>query len=577
MLRKTVIRRQDQSAQVKNRKLHPVLGRVIGNRSCQYTEYRLEDLLRPQTLKNIEITTDALIQYKKEQKRILIIGDYDCDGATACTVAVKGLRALGFQNVDYLIPNRFKTGYGMSVNIVKLALERKQKPEVLITVDNGISSIDGVDYALSKGLEVIITDHHLPGEQLPNIPTIINPQLPEDQFESKAIAGVGVIFYVLLALRQKMREQREFTGPAPNFMQFLDLVALGTIADCVPFDKNNRILISHGLKKIREGKVSIGIEALLNGEKNNLTEITTTDIAFKVAPKLNAVGRMDDMTIGVRCLLSESKDEAVQLANTLKNHNVTRKQKQHEIQADALRKMAKSDKHGIVLYDKAWHQGIIGIVASKIKEEKYRPCIIFAEDDKGYIKGSGRSIEGINLRDTLAKIAEKNDILKKFGGHSMAAGMSILKKDLDAFSAMFDAEVKGFDQSLFIPVLHSDGDLRKEDLNTETAKAINAYGIWGQGYEEPIFEKKMRVINKRLIKEKHIKLILDCEGQMKVNAMRFFCSEKDYNHVEVGQEYQIYFKLNVSEYLGEEQLSIFIEYMDSIQNENIASKTDAET
>ncbi|MEC8882874.1 MAG: single-stranded-DNA-specific exonuclease RecJ [Pseudomonadota bacterium] len=564
MLRKTVIRHEGHKKKIKNRDLHPVLDRVIGNRNCQYIEYELEDLLRPQALKNIEITTDELIRYRREQKNILIIGDYDCDGATASTVAIKGLRALGFTNVDYLIPNRFKSGYGLSLNIVKQALERKDKPEVLITVDNGITSIEGVDYAISKGLKVIITDHHLPGNHLPNTPTIINPQLPGDQFQSKATAGVGVIFYVLLALRQKMREQGMFEKAAPNFMQFLDLVALGTIADCVPFDKNNRILISHGLRKIREGRMSIGLEALLSDEKSKLADITTTDIAFKVAPKLNAVGRMDDMTVGVRCLLSESEGEAEELANILKNHNTTRKLKQNEIQTDALRKMAKSDKHGIVLYDKSWHQGIIGIVASKIKEEKYRPCIIFAEDDDGYIKGSGRSIEGINLRDTLAKISEKNNILKKFGGHSMAAGMSILKKDLETFSAMFDAEIKQYDEALFTPVLYTDGVLKNEEMNTETAKAIDAYGIWGQGYEEPIFEKKMTVISKRLIKEKHIKLTLSTGEKMKVNAMWFFCTEKDYNNIETNEDYQVYFKLNVSEYLGEEQFSIFIEHMDCV-------------
>ncbi len=233
--------------------------------------------------------------------------------------------------------------------------------------------------------------------------------------------------------------------------------------------------------------------------------------------------------------------------------------------------MAKSDKHGIVLYDKSWHQGIIGIVASKIKEEKYRPCIIFAEDDEGHIKGSGRSIEGINLRDTLAKISEKNNILKKFGGHSMAAGMSILKKDLETFSAMFDAEIKQYDEALFTPVLYTDGVLKKEEMNTETAKAIDAYGIWGQGYEEPIFEKKMTVINKRLIKEKHMKLTLNTEQKMNVNAMWFFCTEKDYNNIEINEEYQVYFKLNVSEYLGEEQFSIFIEHMDCLGSEKKAN------
>ena len=565
MLKKKIIRRSEQKEQIKDNRLHPLLLRVINNRNCQYTKYALEDLLRPQALTNIEITIDELIQYRKQQNKILIIGDYDCDGATASAVAVKGLRALGFSNVDYLIPNRFKSGYGLSVSIVDQALERKEKPEILMTVDNGISSIEGVNYAISKGLKVIITDHHLPGEQLPNTPTIINPQLPQDRIESKAIAGVGVVFYVLLALRQKMRQQKEFKGPAPNFMQFLDLVALGTIADCVPFDKNNRILIAHGLKKIREEHMSIGLKALLNGECSTLPNITTTDIAFKVAPKLNAVGRMDDMTIGVRCLLSESKEEAEQLANILKSHNDTRKIKQHEIQTDALKKMAKSDQKGIVLYDKDWHQGIIGIVASKIKEEKYRPCIIFAEDDEGYIKGSGRSIEGINLRDTLAKISEKDDILKKFGGHSMAAGMSILKKDLEKFSTMFDAEIKGYDQALFTPVLHTDGIIGNEELNTESAKAIDAYGIWGQGYEEPIFERKMTVVNKRLIKEKHIKLTLSCGGKMRVNAMWFFCTEKDYNEIEINEEYEVYFKLNVSEYLGEEQFSIFVEHMESKQ------------
>lgn len=561
MLIKTIVKREKKHcASGLPDSMHPVLRRVIQQRDCGYTEYRLQDLLRPSQLKNIDLTVEKLIEYRETQKRILIVGDYDCDGATATSVAVIGLEALGFKKVDFLIPNRFKSGYGLSVDIVKQALQLARPPEVLITVDNGISSIDGVDFAIENGLEVIITDHHLPGSQLPKTETIINPQLEGDLFQSKAIAGVGVMFYCLLALRQKMKESGYFQiDEVPNFMHLLDLVALGTIADCVPLDKNNRILISHGLQRIRAGKMRPGIRALLDNPLQ-VESLTCTDIAFRVAPKLNAVGRMDDMTVGIKCLLSKTDIDAQRIALILKNHNEERRNQQSLIQNSAMKKLQRVNRRGIVLYDPDWHQGIIGIVASKIKEAHYKPCIIFAEDKNGLLKGSGRSIDGIHLRDILAKIAEKSAILEKFGGHSMAAGLSLHKKDLLKFTDLFEQELAVFSDDVFVATLFSDGSLSQEELSLKTAEALQHYGIWGQGYEEPLFEQKMTVLKKSLIKGVHIKCVLRVDGCLVVNAMWFSQSEKVYCDLNIDQEYRFTYKLSVNQYLGEKNLTLLIDY-----------------
>lgn len=564
-LEKIIVRRKEkQDSNHENTNLHPVLQRVVKQRKCQYTKYDLNDLETPGCLKNIKFVVEKICMHIKNKTPIIIIGDYDCDGATATAVAIRGLQLLGHQNVDYLIPNRFKSGYGLSREIVDQALMRKVKPKVIMTVDNGISSIDGVDYAIEKDIEVIVTDHHLPGEKLPNTKAIVNPQLVGDKFQSKAICGVGVIFYVLLAVRKKMVENGAFKGKkAPSFIHLLDLVTIGTIADCVPLDKNNRIMIAYGLRRIRANQISTGIRAMIEQSKSRLEKITAVDLAFKIAPKLNAAGRMDDMSIGVQCLLSDDAKEAERLAGILFSFNDQRKDVQANMQKEAIGQALSGknkNKKGVVLYHKDWHQGVIGIIASRVKDILYRPCIIFTDDGCDYIKGSGRSIDGIHLRDVLAKIANKHDLLEKFGGHAMAAGLRIKKTALQEFSDAFDSEVASHKKDVFTEVLYSDGPLNPQELSIKTAVAIADYGIWGNDYPEPLFENTMQIKSKRLIKGQHLKLDLSLNNIRNINAMWFFCPEKSQAVLQEGKSYNFFYKLAINEYLGEKRLNLFIEH-----------------
>lgn len=569
-MEKVIVRRKEkQCKESENPNLHPVLQRVIRQRNCQYTKYDLKDLETPADFTNIDYVAQKIFTYIKNQTPIIIVGDYDCDGATATAVAVKGLQLLGHRTVDYLIPNRFKSGYGLSPEIVDQALKRRIKPEVIITVDNGISSIEGIDYALKRNIEVIVTDHHLPGENLPKTEAIINPQLKGDQFKSKAICGVGVIFYVLLAVRKRMAENSAYAGKKqPNFIDLLDMVTIGTIADCVPLDKNNRIMIAQGLKRIRCNQISTGIRAMIRQSKVRLEEITAIDLAFKIAPKLNAAGRMDDMSIGVQCLLSDDVREAERLASQLFSFNDQRKDVQANMQKEAIEQALSAknkNKKGVVCYHKNWHQGVIGIIASRVKDILYKPCIIFTDDESGYIKGSGRSIDGIHLRDVLAKIASKHNLLEKFGGHAMAAGLRIKKSALEKFRCAFDSEVGRHEKNLFNEVLHSDGPLSAQELSIKTALAIAEYGIWGNNYPEPLFENSMQIKSKRLIKGQHLRLELNFSGLRNINAMWFFCPEKYHTDLKEGQSYDFFYKLAINEYLGEKKLNLFIEHVSKNQ------------
>ena len=565
MLEKTIIRRlvRDNTNE-QTAFSNPVLTRIINQRKCQYTSYALSDLERPDNLTNIDKVTDKLLEIRENGSHMLIIGDYDCDGATATTVAIQGLQELGFKNVNYLIPNRFETGYGLNTEIIKQALQSGTKPNTIMTVDNGISSIDGVSFAKSHNIDVIITDHHLPGEKLPETEFIINPQLKDDTFASKAICGVGVMFYLLIALRKKLKE-RGLIQENVNLMKLIDLVTLGTIADCVPLDKNNRTLIHHGLKNIRNNKMSKGIRALIEESNINIKTITSIDIAFRVAPKLNAVGRMSDMSMGVRCLLSTSDHDAQKHVKQLTGFNTSRSELQLSIQNQALDQIKRHDKECkkvIVLFHEDWHQGVIGIVASRIKDLVHKPCIIFASDENEYIKGSGRSIEGIHIKDVLENIATKHGILDKFGGHAMAAGLRIKKDDLDVFEKAINAEVNDYPDSLFKAIQYSDGELASSEISIQTAEALENYGIWGQDYPEPVFENVLKVLDKKILKGKHLKLTLQYEGKQ-YKAMWFFCSETLFETIVTGESYRFFYKLSVSVYLGEKQLSLFIEHFNT--------------
>ena len=566
-MEKRVIQRQS-SDHIDAHGLHPVLARVLNHRSCGYTAYQLNDLADPSQFSNIDVVVDRLIMHLHKQSKILIVGDYDCDGATATAVAVRGLRMLGFVSVDYLIPNRFKSGYGLSEMIIDQALAQSSSIDLLITVDNGISSISGVSYALERGIDVIITDHHLPGEQLPATDMIVNPQLPGDVFPSKAICGVGVIYYVLLALRRKLLDQGRFSREdQPNFMTLIDLVTLGTIADCVPFDQNNRILVAHGLRRFRQGFICHGLRAMLDVIQMDLASITTIDIAFKLAPKLNAAGRMDDMSIGVQCLLSDDYESAKSLAHTLVSFNEQRRDIQSSIQTEALKQVSSSADtsktiRANVLYHSDWHEGVIGIIASRIKDLTHRPTIVFTDESDLFLKGSGRSIKGIHLRDALADIHAVHAILPKFGGHAMAAGLTIKKTDLSCFTEAFHQRIAAHTDECFTEVIYTDGALGADELNLATAQAIRAYGIWGQNYPEPLFDNVFVVKRVRLLKGKHLKLDLMLDHQP-VSAMWFFIPDACIPLITAGIRLRAFYKLDVNTYLGESSLSLIIEHGDT--------------
>ena len=561
MLDRTVVRPSPVNDKPLNSDLHPVLRRIIALRPCQYTDYVLNDLLRPDTLSGLSGVVGRLMRARDEQSSICVIGDYDCDGATATAVAVRGLKLMGFHQVDYLIPNRFESGYGLSVSIVQQALALSSQPAILLTVDNGISSVDGVAYAKKHALDVIVTDHHLPGKILPDTPYIVNPQLENDKFQSKAICGVGVIFYVLLALRRALIQAKLLTEKI-QMIPLLDLVTLGTVADCVPLDQNNRILIHHGLSRMRRDLVSPGIRALCRVGKVVQSQMSSVDLAFRVAPKLNAAGRMDDMSIGVRCLLSNDDAEATRLADQLAGFNSERTRVQDTMLQQALQQVdAKSLRvqQVIILYHKDWHQGVIGILASKIKERFHKPCIIFADDNDVDIKGSARSISGIHMRDLLDHVASSTSLIDKFGGHSMAAGLSIKRDNLSLFTNAINTCVTTVPASFFVPTITTDGPLGAHEISIGTADAIQSYGIWGHSYPEPIFDNVMIVLQKRVLKDKHLKLILKYQS-VTYEAMWFFCSDQIMSMLQLNARYRFFYKLSINSYLGERKLNMLVEY-----------------
>ena len=561
MLDRTVVRRSPASDQSPDSDLHPVLRRIVALRPCQYTDYVLNDLLRPDALHGLPDVIGRLLRARDEQSSICVIGDYDCDGATATAVAVRGLRLMGFRQVDYLIPNRFHSGYGLSVSIVEQALALPLKPTILLTVDNGISSVEGVAYAKKHRLDVIVTDHHLPGNCLPDTPYIVNPQLACDKFESKAICGVGVIFYVLLALRRALI-QAELLTDKIHMLSLLDLVTLGTVADCVPLDRNNRILIHHGLSRMRRDLVSPGVRALCCVGKVEQSQISAVDLAFRVAPKLNAAGRMDDMSIGVRCLLSDDDMEATRLAEQLAGFNSERTRVQDAMLQQALQQVDTKSlrvQQVIILYHKDWHQGVIGILASKIKERFHKPCIIFADDNDVDIKGSARSISGIHIRDLLDHVASSTSLIDKFGGHSMAAGLSIKRENLSSFTNAINDCVSAVPAAFFVPTITTDGPLSAHEISLDTADAIQSYGIWGHSYPEPIFDNVMVVQQKRVLKDKHLKLILRYQS-VTYEAMWFFCTDQVMSMMQLNARYRFFYKLSINSYLGERKLNMLVEY-----------------
>ena len=496
--------------------ISPALSSLFASRdisSIDDIDYKLDKLLSPDLLKSVREASNLLIEKIDAKKKIIIIGDYDADGATATACGYLGLRKFG-ADVDFIVPNRFKFGYGLTPEIVDLAY--KKKPSLIVTVDNGIASIVGVRKAKSYGIDVLITDHHLPAKHLPDANVIVNPNQAYCDFPSKNLCGVGVIFYILLSLRSELRKINRFTiQPEPILSDLLDLVALGTVADLVKLDFNNRILVNYGIKKIRSGNCNFGIEALARLSNKKLKDIKTSDLSFSIAPKINAAGRLDDIAIGIKCLISRDKNEAERYAKQLLILNEQRKLVENKMKDDALSILSDcivEDNFTITMYDKKWHQGVVGIVASRLKEKYYRPTIIFAQDGNGNLKGSGRSIASFHLRDALDLVSKKNpELILTFGGHAMAAGLSIKIESFKIFCSEFEIIAK----ELLSPdelnlIIEFDKSIPKKYLNYETIRTINSQ-VWGQGFPVPVFFGIFDVVRQEIVAAKHNKCVLKNE------------------------------------------------------------------
>ena len=576
---KKIIRRTTTSKCELPENIHPVLRRIYKNRNIDdvnVLEKSLNKLLPYHSLKNINSAVEILYQALQKQESILIIGDFDADGATSTTVAVKCLQILGAKQVNFLVPDRFKYGYGLTPEIVEKA-ERDFTPDLIVTVDNGISSIDGVDVAKSKDIKVLVTDHHLAGHQLPDADAIVNPNQPGDEFASKNLAGVGVIFYVMLALRNFLRQEKWFENqniPEPNLGSVLDIVALGTVADVVPLDFNNRILVNQGLKRIRAGFACPGIQALIEVSNRNYKNLVASDMGFCIGPRLNAAGRLENMSIGISCLLSATLQEARQYANQLNELNQARRSIEGQMQQEALQALdalsldeIETIPSGISIYDENWHQGVIGILASRIKDKFHRPVIVFANGDEGEIKGSARSIKHIHIRDVLDHIATLNPgLIKKFGGHAMAAGLTINKDDFEKFKQCFDDEVKRVTKPEYLEqVVYSDGELNQNEFNISLAELLKNAEPWGQEFPEPIFDGTFKLMQQRIVGEKHLKLTLKNQATVEsIDAIAFnvIDPEDQGSPLMTGADIQVAFKLDINEFRGKRSLQLLVEYFE---------------
>jgi exonuclease RecJ (EC 3.1.-.-) len=495
--------------------VHPVLARVYAARglsTARELASELNALIAPSGLLHIEAAAIYLADAIAERKKLVIVADYDCDGATACAVGLRGLRLLGAQ-VDYIVPNRFEYGYGLTPEIVELTV-REKNPDIIVTVDNGIASIDGVAEAKRRGIDVVVTDHHLPGDALPDARVIVNPNQPQCGFPSKNLAGVGVMFYVLLALRAEMRKRGLFDAQTqPRLDSLLDLVALGTVADVVKLDANNRILVAQGLKRMRSGKMHPGIAALFRAAGREASRATPFDLGFAVGPRLNAAGRLADMSLGIECLTTDDEGRAWAIAQQLDAINRERRDIEAGMQDTALLLLDDfnpADRRTIAIFDPSWHQGVIGIVASRLKDKFYRPTITFAPGDEGFIKGSGRSIAGFHLRDALDLVSKHApSVMTKFGGHAMAAGLTIHADAFDAFSQAFEAVGRDWlTQNQLERVIETDGELEDSYYSVEFITLMDQQ-VWGQGFAPPVFCDHFRVLSQRILKEKHLKLQLE--------------------------------------------------------------------
>ena len=566
-----------------NKNIHPLLQRVLISREI-YTDddinFSINALLEPSKMKGIDSAVNELIAVIKKGSRILIVGDFDVDGASSCALAIRALKAMGHDDTQFIVPNRFEYGYGLTPQIVEIASRRK--PDLIITVDNGIASIDGVKAARDLGIRVIITDHHLPGKELPDANAILNPNQKGCNFPSKSLAGVGVIFYLMLALRSSLREIGWFSSGRrePNMAKFLDLVALGTVADVVPLDKNNRILVEQGIRRIRTGDCCAGISALIEVSKRSSMNLVSTDIGFAIAPRLNAAGRLDDISIGIACLLTDDIDLARDLSNELDTINLERRQIENEMKKQAedillkLEKNASSDlPTGICLFDPSWHQGVVGILASRIKEKYHRPVICFAlaNDTEGCdeLKGSARSISGFHIRDALEQIATNNEgLVNKFGGHAMAAGLSLKLTSFNDFAKAFDVVAKEeLNEDDLESLIYSDGELNQDDLNISNAKLLKFSLPWGQGLPEPLFNNKFTITNQSIVGEKHLKLKVSFPNDNKTNydAIAFNVNLNEWPDTE-NKNVNLVYSIDINFFRGNESLQLIIKQIEKISS-----------
>jgi single-stranded-DNA-specific exonuclease len=556
--------------------LHPILKRIYANRdisSLSQVDYSLTRLINFNQLKGIDIAASIVADAVISNQRILIVGDYDADGATSTALVVRALHSFAAGYVDYLVPNRFEYGYGLTPEIVAVA--KDYLPDLLITVDNGISSIEGVSAAKQNNIKVVITDHHLPAQQLPAADAIVNPNQPDCEFASKSIAGVGVAFYLMLAVRGALRDRGWFNDkrPEPNMAELLDLVALGTVADVVPLDENNRILVEQGIRRIRAGKTRPGIKALFIAAGKDIRACTSIDLGFFIGPRLNAAGRLEDMAAGVECLITDSANVAEDIATELNNLNTQRKQIEQgmltEAMADmeALLKTLNNDQlqAGLCLYNSDWHQGVIGLLASRIKERFHRPVVAFADanDDAGSqeIKGSARSIRGLHIRDVLDAIASRHPgLIQKFGGHAMAAGLSISKDKFEAFKQAFEHEVASLlsDDELE-EVVETDGSIEPDHMSLETAQAIESAGPWGQQFPEPVFDNQFEILDWKIVGDKHLKMQLRYDqGNKTIDAIAFNTIADDLPSCE---KIHVAYRMNVNEFRNRRSLQLIVDCM----------------
>ncbi len=558
--------------------LHPLLARLYAARGITKPDelsLDLKQLLSPVELKNCISTATLLADILERKEPMLVVADYDCDGATACAVALRGLKMLGGPEtaIQFLVPNRFTMGYGLTPEVVDLAAKQNPRPKYLITVDNGIASEAGVDHARELGMEVIVTDHHLPGDRLPKATAIVNPNQPGCSFPSKALAGVGVMFYLLVALRAELRKRGKFTAETqPKIENLLDLVALGTVADVAQLDRNNRILVSNGLKRIRAGVSQAGIQALFQAAARDPRKANTFDLGFAIGPRLNAAGRLADMTLGIRLLLSDKPDEAIELAYELDRINRERRVIESGMQEAALAHLAEdqlagtmADRSSICLWNPEWHQGVVGIVASRLKERFNRPAIVFAPADGATgeeLRGSGRSLTGFHLRDALDIVSKREPgLILKFGGHAMAAGLSIRKADFETFDGLFQSVAHELlnDELLERRHIH-DGTLALSDFTAETGDLI-AEEIWGQGFPQPIFYGEFEIGQQSLMKEKHLRLQLHPigDGQLASNP----CTGAWFNRTQpLPAKARLAYRLVTDRFQGQARVQLMIEAHD---------------